>query len=432
MNKQIALSVRHYFNTKNYIFLTILLCGIPFSGHDLGVIFVRFIWIGILLSLCNQAFIKSWSENRETRTSLFDALLVPCNQKLYIYVQIAVLTLVHLIVSLIFFVIYRKTHLQHPLTFQADALNMMIQSLGLLLSLFFSHITKAKKDSHLYNACAVAFGAIYLLPNAEFDISPLFSIALFAVLIVIALLDFIDTKKTNETQTHSTHISNNLKGLLVLSRMQIVSEKYTFDYITQLMQYFFISYVIRILIYAFDNSANVFDVLQWQIICFMLCLLSAFSSFSSLNRIYNSKSMLRIVPVKKGELFAAFAFLANAPWLLLLTVAVATSMVVYAQTGIHLFFMSSQPLEIIIHALYLITFPYTIFLLCFLYHTQKDRTMYVIGLFFVLIVGGILVMFFSQVAKNTIIDEAVLLVSCWTIPLLLAKNAYDKMENIHW
>ena len=414
------------------LFVMILLVALNFAA-GWNTILMRGLWCFFFLIHAENVFPRAWKENKSTLVPLMDALLVPYRKKHHFLIQSVLLCITQFVMTILLNFAYSVTlSLSHAQTLELYS-STMLSSVFILFFVIFAGITKDAVFRTVSYIAAVILIFDYSMPFYSFLTN--YALAGFILLVIGLILAGFYFRKEASTQNEEITpvIDKNLKGILTLSKMKIIKEKPVLRTIgTGLYGYWlwrFAFNLIRLL--SLGDYVSFSSMFNWFEICIVLAIISLLLSHNAINRIYVSKNMLRVVPVKKSDLFSACTLMAAIPIVLMHLFIAVLAAVMTSMAGTEAFFSSTHPVEIIVHGLMVAVIPYAVYLLSFSVHAFYDRglSMFVIGFLALLslYVGGWITAFLG----DSLMIKIILLAAFLIIPYITAWIGYKKMENIH-
>lgn len=423
-------SICYFFPENPFVFFFLLLICFLFAALDqgYGLFTSRFILGLFTVTQSERLFVMAYQDNKRTNTPLMDALLVPYHSKDHFIHQTMLLSL-SLIVPVVMIDIM-SCILQHwtmPVFFTI-CFNHLFQSCVILVSSIAAQFATKNSKRLFYQIISIGF--VLTLCTVQSAIK-LHFLVILPILGLMILLDFNETKAKQEESLPV--IKNSLSGIFTLSRMQIAKEKTTgmalgmgisafwiYRFIFQLIDLFFLKTMV--------NPAAFFT---WIDVLFVLILVTFFSSRYAFKRIYSAQNMLRVTPIKKSDLFQAASFMGLIIPFVLQAVCVICLWCVRSIIDLNVFFQSSHPYEIIVHAMYLATIPVCIYLICFIVHARNERftTAFLIGI--LLFFAGIAFALISFLLQTTFVAKVIFLILLLLGSHLMAFLSYHRMQNIH-
>lgn len=429
MSESIKKSIRYFLPESTFVILFLIVLLIIFGGiNQFSALSTRFVYAWIIIHKAEQIFPVAWDDNQRTATPLMDALLVPYHRKQHCIIQIVSLCLLFYVPQLLMNIVYVLVH-QMPL---AETVNVFVNHLCysmmfLICVVGAEHVISkgTRLTLQIFSifwglACGCIFTEL-LIPNLLIAFLPI-------VLIILGR-----RKEKQKIETPKT-IQNNLFGILKLSKMHIIKERPVAESIGYGISFFWMYRLIQrtiLLIGTAFQNYSFSELLDMNGLILLLIPVTLTTSIGAIKRIYTSKNMLRIIPVKKKDLFTAAAYLGLRVPVVIQLISVMYVWIFAKQGDFSSFFSSTHPVEIIIHGLFLAVLPTCIYLFCFIVHAREDRfvTAFLIVLAMITAAGSYMI--FNITTGDAVLGKAAGLLIMTVSSHLLAWTSYHNMQNIH-
>ena len=435
MTKTAQRSLRHFYPGSSLSFFLGLVFLVAFSCFEETLIITRCLICYLFIVKTQKIYLKAWRNNRPTHESLLDALLVPYKKKEHNRIQFLLLSLFFFGVLMIHTITYAFVSKYSGNECLMLTLNTCILGSIVFFSTILSHHVSYqpfKTGLIFFSVFYTAILSIALPESLDSLLNETFTAAAALMIPVIYLTDKWDRRKAVPDLTVPA-ISNNLKGILTLSKMPIIKD-------TQINEAFGLGIsgyaIYRLGRTVLRSISSVSEQVQtsgisWNALFWMLVLITLISSIHSIKTIYISKSMLRIVPVKKNQLFTASVFKAlRLPVLVQCLCCILLYLIkdVYPITS---FFKASHPYEVLVNGLYLAIIPSAVYLICFCVYASENRfTSFFLWIILAILTGTCFAIS-SLLILDTLPGRIIILIMLILIPHLSAFYLYRKMQNIH-
>ncbi len=384
----------------------------------------------------SRIFLKAWKDNRPTRHSLMDALLVPYKKKEHNQIQFILLIIsfysIFSCMNICYLISHQSIHLFFPVMYR-----MMILGGIFLASVILSHYVIQKKYQIMLNVIAVFYGLIHSF-SYQLEFNQFFdgyrpSGFILGSLIAIACIVWLDQDDSPSKKLHIPAVSKNTRGILTLSKMPIIKDTPINGAFGFGISSYTIFYMVRGLFRAIERIERNqgLTYFNWTNVFWILLFITLISSVHSLKTIYISKSMLRIVPVRKAQLFNAAVF--KALWLPVMTQVLCAGILWITQHEypVSAFFLSEHPYEILLNGLYLAIVPSSVYLICFSVYASENRFASVFLIIAACILGSISFAVSSLILMDLMPGKIIILILLTIVPHIMAFYLHYKMQNIH-
>lgn len=440
MNKNTLRSLHHFYSESVLGLVLSLLGYVCLCCFENTVFSARFCFSIWIMIYSNRLFMKAWKNNKPTHHALLDVLLVPYEPKKHRFIQISMLSLVWIstfsCMNLAYLITHQKLHLVIAIFYRT----LILGGLSFVCTLLSSQATQKK-----YSLMLVVLAVFYALAHAfsyDLEVMDIWfngwmpSGLVLASILFAGLAYWLDaTSDTEEKYSPSVPvISNNINGILTLSKMAIIKESSPKEAFGIGISLFTIYRLINIILDTFSHAANptAFGFsFNWLTVSGILFLISLILSIQALKSIYVTKSMLRVVPVRKHQLFHAAvekALLIPTIILLICTAALWLMKDVYS---VEQFFLAAHPYDLIVNAAFLMILPASTFLICFSIYASENRFASAFLLFAAAIAAWISYAVSSLVLLDSLPGRIAILALLYTVPHVLSAILYHKLQNIH-
>ncbi len=440
--------IASFFGVRSpFLWFSLAIGLLLFSKNLLISRFILFIW---MLSYVGLLFEKTWINNQETPTLLLDALLTPYHKKRtlisYSVLLAGLYTCLSILMMFVYITLYNQEALTSNLPFKSlgfeDYAASIIMTVLLTTISISNHFIKRSYTKFIFNVANILLFLCYALNlNSGVVLNDLgeLTVTTAGLSIFMALVHNAKHKtkkkaKTEKRQTKETDfvVGNNIKGILTLSKMNIVAEKEVLNSVwtgvTSFSTYFIIRTIFTIIEVGTVSSGL---LTNWIFVVMVLCIISAISSTRKIIQIYDAKNMLKIVPVQPYQRFKACVITALTPIVTAQGIAALFILLLLNFFDAASFFMTSHPLEQILHLMALAIFPISTFLICLHIHFSKDRTLTIIKLIAASVVTMMLYFGLREALQIVIPLKMILVAFVWVIPYLLVIPQFEGNKPLH-
>ena len=418
-----------------------------FSKELLISKFILFIW---MLSYVGLLFEKTWINNQETPTLLLDALLTPYHKKRtlisYSVLLAGLYSCLSILMMFLYVTLYNKEAIASGLPLKSlvleDYLTSIIMTVMLTSTSISTHFMERSYTRFLFSVTNIL---IFLCYAAKLNSSVVWNdLGTFVVIttglsISLSIAHIRHHKKKNKEKPKKKQkketdfvVGNNIKGILTLSKMNIVAEKEVLNSVWTGVTSFSTYFIIRTLFTIIEvGTVSAGLLTNWIFVVMVLCIISAISSTRKIVQIYDAKNMLKIVPVQPTQRFKACVITALTPVVLAQGIAALFILILLNSFDAASFFMTAHPVEQILHLMAMATFPISTFLICLHIHFSKDRTLTKIKLIAASLTTMMLYFGLREALKIVIPLKVILLALGWIAPYLLVIPKFAGNRKLH-
>ena len=440
--------IASFFGVRSpFLWFSLAIGLLLFSKNLLISRFILFIW---MLSYVGLLFEKTWINNQETPTLLLDALLTPYHKKRTLISYSVLLSSLYACLSSLMMFSYITLYNQEALTSDLplksllfeDYMSSIIVTVLLTVLSISNHFIERSYAKFLFNVANILLFLCYALKlNSSIILSDLgISIVVITGLsLYVSLTNIANLKKKKKEKPEKKQkkepefvVGNNIKGILTLSKMNIVAEKEVLNSVWTGMTSFSTYFIIRTIFTIIEVGTVSSGLLtNWIFVVIVLCIISAISSTRKIVQIYDAKNMLKIVPVQPYQRFKACVITALTPVVTAQGIAALFILLLLNFFDAASFFMTSHPLEQILHLMALAIFPISTFLICLHIHFSKDRTLTIIKLIAAFVVTMMLYFGLREALQIVIPLKMILVAFVWVIPYLLVIPQFEGNKPLH-
>ena len=440
--------IRSFFDVRSPFLWFALAIGLLLFCKELLI--SKLILFGWMLTYVGLLFEKTWVNNHESSTLLLDALLTPYHKKRSLISYSVLLSSLYACLSSLMMFSYITLYNQEALTSDLplksllfeDYMSSIIVTVLLTVLSISNHFIERSYAKFLFNVANILLFLCYALKlNSSIILSDLgISIVVITGLsLYVSLTNIANLKKKKKEKAEKKQkkepefvVGNNIKGILTLSKMNIVAEKEVLNSVWTGMTSFSTYFIIRTIFTIIEVGTVSSGLLtNWIFVVIVLCIISAISSTRKIVQIYDAKNMLKIVPVQPYQRFKACVITALTPVVTAQGIAALFILLLLNFFDAASFFMTSHPLEQILHLMALAIFPISTFLICLHIHFSKDRTLTIIKLIAAFVVTMMLYFGLREALQIVIPLKMILVAFVWVIPYLLVIPQFEGNKPLH-
>ena len=440
--------IRSFFDVRSPFLWFALAIGLLLFCKELLISkLILFSW---MLTYVGLLFEKTWVNNHESSTLLLDALLTPYHKKRTLISYSVLLAVLYSCLSIVMMFAYITLYNQEALTS-----NLPFKSLGfedyaasiimtvLLTTISISnHFIKRSYAKFIFNVANILLFLCYALNlNSSVVLNDLgvltvntAGLSIFMALVHNAKHKTKKKAKTEKSQTKETDfvVGNNIKGILTLSKMNIVAESEILNSAWTGVTSFSTYFLIRTILNMIEKGTVTSDFMtNWIFILVLLCVISALNSTRKITQIYNSKNMLKVVPVHPDQLFKACVLSSLTPVVISQGIAVVLMMLLLKHIDPSEFFMTSHPLEQIVQLMAIAVFPISTFMICLKVHFSKDRTLTKIILIAIALTTIVMYLGLRSILETALPLKIIILILAGFVPYLVVSTPTQNIQNLH-
>lgn len=303
----------------------------------------------------------------------------------------------------------------------------------IVICFYASNLSKRQDARDLLRIAAWVASLMFAFSNQAFHNALIWILAFVLIMAGLISLNWIPEKKKKEKSVKLTPIEKNLFGVIKLSKMMIVQDKPVLNRVLSFFHtfcyYTIARTILRIIKTGIITNHNLFD--SWIPFLFILLLFSILNSNKAIRQIYESKNMLKVIPVKHESLFSACAVLALFPVVIAQLAVILMLISISNYASLDVFLKTQHPYEQMLHMLSLAILPITTFLICFIIYAQKDRSITKIIIFCSLVAVVILYFGLREILQGVLIVKTVMLLAALLLPypaVIYCKNHMDQIR----
>ncbi len=358
--------IASFFGVRSpFLWFSLAIGLLLFSKQLLISRFILFIW---MLTYVSLLFEKTWVNNQETPNLLLDALLTPYHKKRTLISYSVLLSSLYACLSSLMMFSYITLYNQEALTSDLplksllfeDYMSSIIVTVLLTVLSISNHFIERSYAKFLFNVANILLFLCYALKlNSSIILSDLgiSIIVITGLSLYVSLTNIANLKKKKKEKAEKKQkkepefvVGNNIKGILTLSKMNIVAEKEVLNSVWTGMTSFSTYFIIRTIFTIIEVGTVSSGLLtNWIFVVIVLCIISAISSTRKIVQIYDAKNMLKIVPVQPYQRFKACVITALTPVVTAQGIAALFILLLLNFFDAASFFMTSHPLEQILH-----------------------------------------------------------------------------------